>query len=149
MAGYKPGGSPDLMAFLVVKDPRATMAFAAAVLDAKPVSPPLERSDGSVWNVEMTAGDSRFYISGAQGDFEVPGFLYAFVPDCDATYQKALDNGANPVMPPEDRFYGARDGGVSDANGTLWWFATQKEDVDPETLKARAMEEEKRRSGAA
>lgn len=147
MTDYKPEGSPDILAFLVVKDPRKTIAFAESVLGAQLVSEPLLRGNGQIWNAEMHLGDSRFYISGADGPFEMPGFLYVYVEDCDATYARAIDHGADPVTPPDDRFYGARDGGVSDANGTMWWFATHQETVDGATLQERAAVEEARRKG--
>jgi PhnB protein len=44
--------------------------------------------------------------------------LFIYVADCDATYQRALDNGAISIMPPANQDYG-RSCGVRMPFGTL------------------------------
>ena len=47
--------------------------------------------------------------------------LYINVENTDAAFQKALDYGAEVVMPIEDKEYG-RTGGVKDPQGNTWWI---------------------------
>jgi PhnB protein len=49
------------------------------------------------------------------------------VPDVDALYRRAVDNGAVPVLPPMDMFWGDRYGWVKDPFGHVWAFCTVKE----------------------
>jgi uncharacterized glyoxalase superfamily protein PhnB len=50
-----------------------------------------------------------------------------YVPDCDATYQRALDAGADVIAAgePADRPYGERAAFVTDALGNYWFIATR------------------------
>jgi PhnB protein len=73
------------------------------------------------------------------GEFTpMPGMIYLYVNDADATYQRALRAGATSMREPENQFYGNREAGVKDELGNVWWIATHIEDVSPEELKRRA-----------
>ena len=50
--------------------------------------------------------------------------LHVYVPDCDATYQRALDAGAKSMGEPKDQVYGERAGFVEDPAGNQWYIAT-------------------------
>jgi PhnB protein len=50
--------------------------------------------------------------------------LHVYVPDCDATYQRALDAGAKSMGEPKDQVYGERAGFVQDPAGNQWYIAT-------------------------
>jgi uncharacterized glyoxalase superfamily protein PhnB len=47
-----------------------------------------------------------------------------YVPDCDATYNRALEAGATSLGAPSDHSYGERAGYVKDAAGNQWYIAT-------------------------
>ncbi len=49
------------------------------------------------------------------------------VPDVDAAYRRAVDNGAVPALPPMDMFWGDRYGWIRDPFGHIWAFCTVKE----------------------
>ena len=66
--------------------------------------------------------------------------VYIYTEDCDATYRRALEAGAESVMEPEDQFYGDRNAGVKGPQGNLWWIATHVEDVPRDELLKRAAE---------
>ena len=51
-------------------------------------------------------------------------FLYVYVNDTDATYQRALDAGARSLEKPADMHYGDRRGMVEDKWGNTWQIAT-------------------------
>ncbi len=132
--------------FIVVPDAMKVVAFAQNVFGAEILSGPLYRSDGSLWNVEIDIGGSTIMLGdGKPGEWERNAFVYVQVEDCDATYEKAVAAGAKPVMPPTDQFYGARDGGVEDFAGNLWWIGTFTEDLtdDEVARRARRFEQEK------
>lgn len=46
--------------------------------------------------------------------------LMIMVEDCDAAFQRAVDAGATPVMPPADMFWGDRYAQVKDPFGVTW-----------------------------
>jgi PhnB protein len=74
---------------------------------------------------EIEIGDSRILISG-EGPREVtPAFLYVYVDDADATYQRALTAGAQSLEEPLDLPYGDRRGMVKDRWGNVWQIATR------------------------
>ena len=70
----------------------------------------------------------------------MPGAIYLYVKDADATYKRALQAGATSLMEPTDQFYGDRSAGVKDPVGNYWWIATHKEDLSSEELRKRAEE---------
>lgn len=63
-----------------------------------------------------------------------------YVKDVDASFQKALDAGAEVIMPVKDEFYGDRVGQVMDPFGYKWMITTHKEDVSPEEMQKRLNE---------
>ena len=56
----------------------------------------------------------------------MPSAFHVYVPDCDATYARALEAGATSINKPADQFYGERSATVKDAAGNLWYIATYK-----------------------
>ena len=52
------------------------------------------------------------------------GAFHVYVPDCDATYNRALEAGATSLGAPSDHSYGERAGFVKDAAGNQWYIAT-------------------------
>ena len=55
-----------------------------------------------------------------------PAAIHLFVPDTDATYERALRAGARSVTPPEDKPYGERGAFVIDPFENQWFIATPK-----------------------
>lgn len=50
--------------------------------------------------------------------------IYAYVPDVDATFACALQEGATVVDALADKPYAERAAGVTDAVGNVWWIST-------------------------
>jgi uncharacterized glyoxalase superfamily protein PhnB len=132
--------TPRASAFIMAKDAARVMAFVEAVFDAKPIAEPLFHKDGTLWNAEMQIGASTVLIAEASPGMDLTGFVYVYVDDPDAIYTRALEHGADAVMPMTDQFYGHRDGGVKDPCGNLWWIGKQTETLSAEDLKRRAAE---------
>ncbi|MEL6584591.1 MAG: VOC family protein [Pseudomonadota bacterium] len=124
----------------MAKDAAGVMAFIEEVFDAKPLSEPLFHANGDLWNAELEIGSSTILLGEASDGMALPGFVFVYVDDPDATHAKAIAQGAEPVMPIADQFYGHRDGGVKDPFGNLWWIGKKTEDVPFDELKRRAAE---------
>ena len=59
------------------------------------------------------------------------------VPDVDAAYKRAVDQGAVPALPPTDMFWGDRYGWVRDPFGHVWALAQVKEVLTPAEIDSR------------
>ena len=72
------------------------------------------------------------------GGFEgSPTSLFIYVEDVDAVIEHAVKLGATLKRPPQDQFYGDRDGHIVDPFGHSWTIATHIEDVTPEEMVRR------------
>ncbi|WP_020578500.1 VOC family protein [Actinopolymorpha alba] len=107
--------------------------------------------DGSIAHAEIQIGDSVIIVEdespmlgtkapppgGLDGS---PSFLFIYVEDVDAVVERAVKLGAELKRPPQDQFYGDRDGYIIDPFGHGWTVATHVEDVAPEELMRRMAE---------
>jgi PhnB protein len=73
---------------------------------------------------EIRIGDSLVMISDAGIRSPMTAFLYVYVNDTDATYQRALDAGARALEEPSEMPYGDRRCMVKDKWGNTWQIAT-------------------------
>jgi uncharacterized glyoxalase superfamily protein PhnB len=89
-----------------------------------------ERSMGSAGGTHcvLRIGDSMLMLGGGSPvrGREKLNALHVYVPDVDAVYQRALEAGAESLYEPQDKPYGARDSGVKDPTGNVWFIATPK-----------------------
>ena len=69
-------------------------------------------------------GDSVVRVSSVGPHDAMTAFLYLYVDDIDATYQRALKAGAVSLEEPQDLPYGDRRGMVEDPCGNIWQIAT-------------------------
>jgi uncharacterized glyoxalase superfamily protein PhnB len=142
-----PDGYSTLTPFIVAEDAAKLCAFLEQAFGASHVHPPSKRPDGSIAHAEMQVGSSRVMIGGATDPaMLMPAMLYMYVEDCDAAFKRAVEAGAETIMPLADMFYGDRHGGIKDAWGNQWWIATHVEDVEPAELERRMAEEMKKRA---
>ena len=73
---------------------------------------------------QMRIGDSIIMVSGAGLREPMLAFLYVYVDDVDATYQRALRAGAVSIEEPRVVPYGDRRAMVKDPFGNDWQIAT-------------------------
>lgn len=107
-----------------------------------------DNPDKTVAHAEITIGDNVIMLSEENPQYnKSPKTLNGnsvnlciYVPDVDATVQKAVDNKAKLIMPAEDQFYGDRSGRIEDPFGYIWIISTHVKDVSEEDMK-KAMEE--------
>jgi uncharacterized glyoxalase superfamily protein PhnB len=57
--------------------------------------------------------------------------------EVDATYAKALANGANSLRAPENQFYGYRSASVEDVGGNHWTICAVVEELTREQIEQR------------
>ena len=99
------------------------------------------RPDGTIMHTELQIGDSRIMMAEATEQWKpMPSSIFLYLPDCDASFKRAVAAGATSLMEPADQFYGDRMGGVLDQAGNQWWVATHVEDVTPEEMERRKSE---------
>jgi PhnB protein len=92
------------------------------------------RSVGSAggMHAEVRIGDSMLMMGGGgqglkwSGKPKQFGFHY-YVPDCDATYRRAVEAGGTSISEPADQSYGERSATVQDKAGNQWYIATRLE----------------------
>jgi uncharacterized glyoxalase superfamily protein PhnB len=72
----------------------------------------------------LRIGDSNVMVSGVGPRAAMPSFLYVYVDDVDATYNRALNAGALSLEEPRDVPYGDRRAMVEDPSGNVWQIAT-------------------------
>jgi PhnB protein len=107
--------------------------------------------DGTVAHAEIEIGDSVVIIEDeypergtkappAGGIAGSPSFLFIYVENVDEVIARAVELGAKLQRPPEDQFYGDRDGYIVDPFGHGWAIATHVEDVEPDEMMRRMTE---------
>jgi PhnB protein len=116
---FAPEGWHTVTPRIVVHDTRGLVEFLKRVFGAigeyRQASPS-----------EIRIGDSIVMISDAGIRCRMTSFLYVYVEDVDAVYQRAVDAGARALEPPSDMHYGDRRCMVEDQWGNTWQIATHK-----------------------
>jgi PhnB protein len=91
-----------------------------------------------VAHAEVKIGDAVVFLGDPQGSFQpMPCMLSLYVDDVDASYQRALDAGAESVEAPENQFYGHRTARVKDPSGNVWSLGAIVEDLSREEIERR------------
>lgn len=133
-----PEGYHSVTPYLTVQGVPTLIDFMKQAFEAQEIER-VTRPDGTVGHAEVKIGDSIVMMGEAGGEGQpMPGAVYLYVNDVDATYTRALRAGAVSTMEPMDQFYGDRSAGVKDPSGNQWWIATHKEDLSREELIKRA-----------
>lgn len=110
--------------YVMAKEANRLIAFLERIFGAE-VLMKIAREDGSVMHASVRIGDSVVMIADATADFPAfPAWLHVYVADIDATYAKALAEGAASAQEPSEKGDGDRRGGFTDPSGNTWWIAT-------------------------
>lgn len=126
-----PDGWHSVTPRLVVTDPALLVAFLKHTFAATGTYNQNRPS-------EIRIGDSIVMVSGVtEGVPSNPAYLYLYLEDTDAAYDRALKNGAISIDAPRDMHYGDRRATIRDPAGNTWQIATHVEDVTPEEIETR------------
>jgi PhnB protein len=89
------------------------------------------RSVGSAGgrHADLRIEDSALMVGGGGAGLAwkgtpIPSAFHIYVRECDAVYQRALQQGATSIKEPADQPYGERSASVKDAAGNHWYIAT-------------------------
>jgi uncharacterized glyoxalase superfamily protein PhnB len=130
------GGRPSIYPTLLYADAKAavkqlTEAFGFTELAV------YENEDGLVAHAELVQGNGAVML-GSKGTGSAydkvmkdagPTGVYVVVDDVDAHHRRALEHGAELLMPPSDQDYGSRDYMARDAEGHVWSFGTYAPEI--------------------
>jgi PhnB protein len=134
-----PAGYHTVTPYLIVANARKSIDFLTKAFGATTAEALHADDEGNVRHAEVKIGDSMVMIGQARDQWQPrPASFYLYVEDCDAWYNRAMSAGATSLMEPADQFYGDRNAGVQDPDGTSWWIGTHIEDVSPEEMQRRA-----------
>ena len=132
-----PDGYHNVTPYLVVADAENVLDFTIKAFGAKETTR-MPGPDGKIAHAEVKIGDSMVMMgSGGPSRLLMPGMIYLYVEDTDATYKRAIAAGGKPVEEPNDAFYGDRRAAVEDSQGNQWFIATHQEDPTPEQMQER------------
>jgi PhnB protein len=70
-------------------------------------------------------------------DASSPVVIFVYVPDVDATVERAVANGARVLVPLQDQFWGDRVAWFIDPAGHVWTVASRIEDTSAAERTAR------------
>jgi PhnB protein len=141
-----PEGYHSVTPYLVVDGAESAIAwYARAFGAAETMRLPMGDKIG---HAELRIGDSMVMLADEFPEMGILGpkarggptsSLLLYVEDVDASFAKALSEGAAAERPPEDQFWGDRMGTLLDPFGHRWSIATHKEDLtEEETLRRMA-----------
>jgi PhnB protein len=137
---WLPKGHAVVSTVLSVKDAAQLRDFIVRVFDAK-VHECHTDPEGVLRHAEAQIGDSVIMLGEECGPWgPLTAAFYVYVPDCDATFRRAVESGATSVMEPQNMFYGDRHGTFRDRWGNMWSVGTHVEDVTPEEMARRSAE---------
>ena len=123
---YKPQGYASVSVYIMANGAQRVIDFLKKTFDARQTRRN-DLPDGSIMHAEVQIDDKIVMIADAGGEFPAfPVWLHVYVPDVDATYQRALDAGGTSVQEPSQaEAEPDRRSGVKDPSGNTWWIATQ------------------------
>src|SRR5688500_10047732 len=140
-----PPGYHSITPAIVVRDGSKAIEFYKRAFGAEELNR-MEGPGGSLMHAEIRIGDSIIMLGEENVDWGTrsplstngtPSSLHIYVPNADATYDRALKEGAKVRYPLEDAFWGDRYGKVTDPFGHEWGIATHVKDLSlEETQKA-------------
>ena len=135
MAGTS-GGRPSICPALLYTDAKAaikqlTEAFGFTELAV------YEGEDGLVAHAELVQGNGAVMLGSKGTDSAYdklmkdagPTGVYVVVDDVDAHHRRAVEHGAEILMPPTDQDYGSRDYMARDTEGNVWSFGTYAPEI--------------------
>jgi uncharacterized glyoxalase superfamily protein PhnB len=109
--------------YLIIKNAVAFIQFMQTVFNAEVVNKHM-RDENTIMHAELKIGNSIIMLADSTPQYPPANAnLFIYVEDADATYKKAIDNGAVIVTELANQSYG-RSGGIKDSFGNTWWITS-------------------------
>ena len=140
-----PEGYHSATPYLIVKGAAEAIDFYKRAFEATELLRMADRQ-GVIAHAEIKIGDSVIMLAdenphlGYRGPRSLGGSsvsILLYVPDVDATFERAVQAGARADRPVANQFYGDRSGTLEDPFGHFWTISTHVEDVAPEEMQRR------------
>jgi PhnB protein len=138
----RPAGHHTVTPGFAVKGAGRVIDFIERALGGKVIEK-YEGPGGVIFHAEVLLGDSAVMLGDAsidQGHPAMPAMLSYYVDNgdaVDATYKRALGQGAKSLRAPENQFYGYRSATVEDAGGNRWTICAVVEELTREQIEQR------------
>ncbi len=144
-----PEGFHSLTPHLVIKGASEAIEFYKRAFGAEEIcrmAAPAPGPDGQVkiMHAGLKIGDSRLFLADEFPEYcssgpigGSPVTIHFYVEDADATFERAVEAGAEVTMPLMDAFWGDRYGKLVDPFGHHWSIAQHKEDLTTEQVQER------------
>src|SRR5215467_12157068 len=127
----KPEGYHSITPYLQVNGAARLIDFLQRAFGAEEVMR-VNQPDGTVGHAQMKVSGSVVELADASQRFQPnPTAIWLFVDDVDATYQRALEAGAESIHGPMDQDYGNREASVKDPFGNHWYLAKRLATAEP------------------
>lgn len=117
-----PKGHQAVMPYLMMEDATGFIEFIKTVFDADITHESMR--DDIVGHCEAQIGGCTIMFSNSRDQWTPQtANMFVYVENADETYAKAVANGSEIIMPPDDQDYG-RSCGVKDPFGNTWWITS-------------------------
>ena len=150
--------TPEVIPYLCIKGAAKAIDFYKQAFGAKETFARITDATGRVGHAEIQIGGSTIMLADEHPEIGVVGpptlggspvsFMVS-VPDVDAMVGRAVAAGGTITRPVGVRFYGHRNGEITDPFGYRWTLSTRVEDLSEEEIHQRAAEDEKQRKAGA
>lgn len=141
----RPVTEPAVIPHLTVSDAKAAVEFYQRAFGAKSLGA-ATTPDGRVMHAALDFNGSQIFLNDDFPEFcggagrspsalgGSPVTIHLYVPDADEAFRRAVEAGAEIVMPIGDQFWGDRYGVVQDPFGQQWSLAHRVREVSREEL---------------
>ena len=110
--------------FIAVSNGPELIEFLKRTFDAAETARHPHSEGGFIASLRIADSDVLVMSGDSVRGRERVGAFHVFVPDCDATYARAIAAGGTSLGEPADRPYGERSGFVKDSAGNHWYIGT-------------------------
>jgi uncharacterized glyoxalase superfamily protein PhnB len=117
-------GLHTITPFIAVPNAIELIDFLKRTFGAQETSRHPHGGDGFVASVRIMDTDLLIMGDPSAGGHSRTGAFHIYVPDCDATFKRAVEAGATSMGEPSDTTYGERAGFVTDTSGNQWYIGT-------------------------
>jgi PhnB protein len=140
-----PDNSSVIIPRLICRDPASAIEFCVAALGAVELGR-RPGPDGTVAHALLTIGPAMIMIEAEWPtlpsrapvpDGSSPVVIFVYVEDVDRTVERAVERGAQVLVPAENQFWGDRTAWIMDPSGHVWTIATRVEETDEEERESR------------